>query len=413
MKTSDIHIRDPYILPLPDEGRYLLFGTTGKNAWSGLGLGFDCYESRELGEPSGHDDFLFAKTTLQTNSDYDPRLAIAVDSVIVHRHGAEEKILARAIGSWYERGYAVGRMFFADSDATNEYWTGKWDGTPHPDEVERDARGEAVLCSGIRPYMLPTAGWTRYLQEMAVASVRAGAEAIFPEEPLWWVRQGMRDPLVHLFGEMGLEDNGEFDQPVGKGHVYRRLAGGRRFADPEAAQAEYLPLLDAAVRQTGGADGVRRPGHFCMKRGPFVVAHAIRQPLRLAGPLVDVFDPEFPVLDGVELQPGESGLYREVGELVASAVGRGQPVLLHATHRLMSDTYADGVSRAVIRGPAETPAVVRFHAAGRELQGAEAVDTEGKDLAVERRQDGASLLVCFPNVPEGATLTIRWKGRPT
>ena len=40
MKTSDIHIRDPYILPLPDEGRYLLFGTTGKNAWSGPGLGF-------------------------------------------------------------------------------------------------------------------------------------------------------------------------------------------------------------------------------------------------------------------------------------------------------------------------------------------------------------------------------------
>jgi hypothetical protein len=705
---------------------------------------------RELGEPSGHDDFRFAKTTLQTNSDYDPRLAIAVDSVIVHRHGAEETILARAIGSWSERGYAVGRMFFADSDATNEYWTGKWDGTPHPDEVERDARGEAVLCSGIRPYMLPTAGWTRYLQEMSAASVRAGAEAIFPEEPLahvytgyegkfrelwvarygrpwqpesaspearfltaqlknelyleleralgrtvreearkagrpvpfifpvhglysniaahlvaplgtslaieeidgyigqvwtgpirwaadnydspdksffasafalydsfaqlvrgskrrmwlltdpveddpnhawgefeqwyrhcvvaellfpqtdafevmpwpdriflpghatgggtpaperfriltlsavqiqqevppmgewrgtdgdtptegvgvvmadtllwhrheppvlqdaysllmpliqegvpvgacllervhepaylaafkalvlsyeaikpldpamhvalakwvraggslivlgkgdnlneeslWWVRQGLRDPLDHLFGELGLEDEGEFDRPVGKGHVYRRITGGRRFADPEAARAEYLPLLDAAVRQAGGADGLRRPGHFCMKRGAFVVAHAIRQPLRLAGPLVDVFDPEFPVLDGVELQPGESGLYREVGELVASAAGRGQPVILHTTHRLMSDTYVDGVSRAVIRGPAETPAVVRFHAAGRELQGAEAVDPEGKDLAVERRQDGASLLVRFPNVPAGATLTIRWKGRPT
>lgn len=37
MKTSDIHIRDPYILPLPEEGRYLLFGTTGRNAWSGAG----------------------------------------------------------------------------------------------------------------------------------------------------------------------------------------------------------------------------------------------------------------------------------------------------------------------------------------------------------------------------------------
>ena len=48
MKSSDIQIRDPYILPLPEEGRYLLFGTTDKNAWSGPGTGFDCYASRDL-----------------------------------------------------------------------------------------------------------------------------------------------------------------------------------------------------------------------------------------------------------------------------------------------------------------------------------------------------------------------------
>jgi len=48
MKTSDIQIRDPYILPLPQERRYLLFGSTDKNIWSGPGTGFDCYESRDL-----------------------------------------------------------------------------------------------------------------------------------------------------------------------------------------------------------------------------------------------------------------------------------------------------------------------------------------------------------------------------
>jgi arabinan endo-1,5-alpha-L-arabinosidase len=48
MKRSDIQIRDPYVLPLPQEGRYLLFGSTDKNIWSGPGTGFDCYESRDL-----------------------------------------------------------------------------------------------------------------------------------------------------------------------------------------------------------------------------------------------------------------------------------------------------------------------------------------------------------------------------
>lgn len=53
MTLSDIHIRDPYVLPMPDEGRYLLFGTTDRNAWAGPGTGFDCYESRDLVNWSG------------------------------------------------------------------------------------------------------------------------------------------------------------------------------------------------------------------------------------------------------------------------------------------------------------------------------------------------------------------------
>lgn len=53
LETHDIHIRDPFVLALPDEGRYLLFGTTGENAWSEPGLGFDCYVSRDLEDWEG------------------------------------------------------------------------------------------------------------------------------------------------------------------------------------------------------------------------------------------------------------------------------------------------------------------------------------------------------------------------
>jgi arabinan endo-1,5-alpha-L-arabinosidase len=48
MRRSSIQMRDPYVLPLPEQGRYLLFGSTDKNIWSGPGTGFDCYESRDL-----------------------------------------------------------------------------------------------------------------------------------------------------------------------------------------------------------------------------------------------------------------------------------------------------------------------------------------------------------------------------
>jgi len=53
IKLSDINIRDPYIVPLPAEQRYLMFGTNGRNAWSGPGLGFDCFVSNDLENWSG------------------------------------------------------------------------------------------------------------------------------------------------------------------------------------------------------------------------------------------------------------------------------------------------------------------------------------------------------------------------
>lgn len=54
MRTlAEINFRDPYILPVPELGRYYLFGTDGSTAWSGTPHGFDVYISSDLQEWSG------------------------------------------------------------------------------------------------------------------------------------------------------------------------------------------------------------------------------------------------------------------------------------------------------------------------------------------------------------------------
>lgn len=53
VKTSDIQIRDPFILPVAEEGVYYMFGTTDKNCWGGPGEGFDCYRSKDLSQWEG------------------------------------------------------------------------------------------------------------------------------------------------------------------------------------------------------------------------------------------------------------------------------------------------------------------------------------------------------------------------
>lgn len=48
MKTKEIHIRDPFVLPVEAEKKYYLYGTTDLNCWGGRANGFDYYTSADL-----------------------------------------------------------------------------------------------------------------------------------------------------------------------------------------------------------------------------------------------------------------------------------------------------------------------------------------------------------------------------
>lgn len=47
-KLSDIHVRDPFFLPVASEQRYYLYGTMGEYTWTESGVGFDGYTSADL-----------------------------------------------------------------------------------------------------------------------------------------------------------------------------------------------------------------------------------------------------------------------------------------------------------------------------------------------------------------------------
>jgi hypothetical protein len=128
-------------------------------------------------------------TSFQTNLPYDPRIDLKTDLVTIHRHGAPPEEIDRTIQSWKAAGYPVHRMFFIGSDAGARYTGGKVDGMPHPDEVEMDAAGKPIMI-GDRPYMVPTEGWLNYLKDQIRRSIDAGAEGIWPEEPLMHGRSG-------------------------------------------------------------------------------------------------------------------------------------------------------------------------------------------------------------------------------
>lgn len=53
MLVSDIRIRDVFVLPVAQEGRYYLYGSTDTDTWSGPGVGFDAYVTTDLVHAQG------------------------------------------------------------------------------------------------------------------------------------------------------------------------------------------------------------------------------------------------------------------------------------------------------------------------------------------------------------------------
>jgi hypothetical protein len=236
--------------------------------------------------------------------------------------------------------------------------------------------------------------------------VLLGEPANLAGAPLWWTETGHPSPLHHLLAELGDLPDVDGEHSVGRGRLIRRRRSAKLVTEAALAGTHYLPLIRSALERSGDAAELRTPGRFWLRRGPFVIAAATSRPLHLPGPLLDVFDPSLSIRDEVRLEPGQSGLYREAEGILS---GEDRPRVLHATHRLVMERFENETSVIIVRGPAETPAVVRMFRAGRNVRRITARTAAGRTVPVTVTPDARTSLVRFPNHPDGATVEIEWK----
>jgi len=217
----------------------------------------------------------------------------------------------------------------------------------------------------------------------------------------WWKQQGFASPMHHLVSLLGGTGTGEWG--FGSGYVIRNEISPKSFSSPSIAENVYLPIINQALQHTASGETLSTPGYFMMKRGPFVIADARRQSISVEGKFVDIFDTSLPVVDGISLAIGESGLYRDVTEILE---GNGLPLVLHATHRLMTQQSNTAGIEFSINGPEDTPAVVRLFLGERSIWNMTAINSDGLSIPITSIIEGVTALLEFPNDPEGVDVTV-------
>jgi len=148
------------------------------------------------------------KTAFQTSAPWKPVTDIRADVAIVYGVGGNPSDRSRRIPfeervqSWRDRGYTTHFMTGIAWGEYKDYFTGEWDGKQHLDEGQVTVKGDTIWHGRMVPYIVPTLNYIKYMKEMHIKRViDAGIDAIFLEEPEFWMRAGYSEAFKREWQE--------------------------------------------------------------------------------------------------------------------------------------------------------------------------------------------------------------------
>ena len=163
-------------------------------------------------------------------------------------------------------------------------------------------------------------------------------------------------------------------------------------------ESKGLRVLEAVESLYGP---IVRKNNLQLQRGPYTVVAVMDEsqdvnPLRLEGQYIDLYDPTLPVLNGITIEPGRQKLLydlkkRPSGTAILAEAGRSYDIQ-RKRHSLSYTT----------KGPAETVNRSRISIPSKPSS------VEAESGSWEWDESSKTLLLEFPNNPDGVSVLIRW-----
>jgi hypothetical protein len=252
------------------------------------------------------------------------------------------------------------------------------------------------------------------------AWVKAGGVLIYcgrDEDPFqqvreWWNSGGKshRAPSDHLFGLMKVgADAGEYHW--GKGKVYLVRQNPKEFVMTASADGALIDLVVKAYER-GAREGVFvKKNSLYLERGPYDMAAVMDEVpdtsrLRIAGPVIDLFDPMLPVLSEKVIPPGTEAFLYDLKRVDS----RSKPAVLCSASRVSDEASGRRRYSFVTKGPSGTHNVMRILLPGEPLTASVTAPGGAPATAASLEWDGRSrtALVQYDNDPDGIRVSIGW-----
>ena len=236
----------------------------------------------------------------------------------------------------------------------------------------------------------------------------------FQEVREWWNTDGCRykAPSEHLFELLDIRAAaGQERYECGSGVVYVVRRDPKELVlEPNQDQA-FVAMVRRAYEQDARAGALRMKNHLRLQRGPYDIVAVLdenvdAEPLRIEGPMIDLFDPELPVLSEKVVAPGQQAYLYNLGRVMDA----GRPKVLAAACRVYNEKTEDRSYSFVAKSPSGTQNVMRVLLPAVPIEIA-VVGSDGQPVSEVEHSWDAGTQTCrlrFPNHCDGIRVTLSW-----
>lgn len=231
----------------------------------------------------------------------------------------------------------------------------------------------------------------------------------------WW-NQGSeqyRTPSQHLFGLMGIDpDAAAGEYAYGKGTVCVIRQDPKEFVLEPGADQAYVSLVKRLYEDKAGAGELVFKNHFYLGRGFYDLVAVLdegaagNEPYVVKGKVIDLFDPELPVLDEKTVRPGEQAYLINLSRVKDSS----RPQVLCGAARIYDEQVSRKAYSFIAKSPVNTTNVMRvlLPAQPAAVTIADHRNAPLPDAQWTWDEGSKTCLLRFENSPEGVKTTFTW-----
>lgn len=230
----------------------------------------------------------------------------------------------------------------------------------------------------------------------------------------WWDTKGNKftAPSQHLFKLLGItptKDNEHFK--VGKGAVYVLRQNPKEYVMQANNDGGYINTLKQAYQKDAHAGELTFKNNLYLERGPYdIVAvmdeNADTRPYVVKGPVIDLFDPQLPVLAEKTINPGEQSLLYVVNRVA----DKKRPQVLTSASRIYEEVIKPGSYSFVAKSPAKTvnSARILLPAQAKTIKVTDNMGQIITDTKSSWDPSSNTLYLGFANSPDGIKVDLKW-----